>query len=104
MRCEECLPLIEEYIDGELGERTSDRIAAHLSTCHACASEVAELEHEQEIYAHYQRDIAVTPAQWNKGALHPARGRMTIDTFLTLMAWHDDNHLDQLARALEGKA
>jgi len=47
---------------------------------------------------------ALTAEQWNKGALHPARGRMTIDTFLTLMAWHDDNHLDQLARALEGKA
>jgi hypothetical protein len=29
---------------------------------------------------------------------------MSIDTFLTLMAWHDDNHLDQLQRALEGKA
>jgi hypothetical protein len=29
---------------------------------------------------------------------------MTIDMFLTLMAWHDDNHLDQLKRALEGKA
>ena len=47
---------------------------------------------------------ALTPAQWSKGALHPVRGRMTLDTFLTLMAWHDDNHLDQLARALAGKA
>ncbi len=47
---------------------------------------------------------ALTPAQWTKGALHPVRGRMTLDTFLTLMAWHDDNHLDQLARALEGRA
>jgi hypothetical protein len=47
---------------------------------------------------------ALTPAQWNKAALHPVRGRMTLDTFLTLMAWHDDNHLDQLARALQGKA
>jgi uncharacterized damage-inducible protein DinB len=47
---------------------------------------------------------ALTPAQWNKGAIHPVRGRMTLDTFLTLMAWHDDNHLDQLARALDGKA
>jgi hypothetical protein len=46
----------------------------------------------------------LTPAQWDKGGLHPARGRMTIDTFLTLMAWHDDNHLDQLQRSLEGKA
>jgi len=47
---------------------------------------------------------ALTPAQWDKGGVHPARGRMTIDTFLTLMAWHDDNHLDQLKRALAGKA
>ena len=29
------------------------------------------------------------------------RGRMTIDDFVTLMAWHDDNHLDQLRRALD---
>jgi hypothetical protein len=29
---------------------------------------------------------------------------MKIDDFVTLMAWHDDNHLDQLKRALEGKA
>jgi len=47
---------------------------------------------------------ALTPEQWRKGGIHPVRGRMTIDTFLALMAWHDDNHLDQLARALEGKA
>ena len=29
---------------------------------------------------------------------------MTADDFVTLMAWHDDNHLDQLKRALDGKA
>ena len=46
----------------------------------------------------------LTPAQWDKGAIHPVRGRITIDGFLTLMAWHDDNHLDQLARALDGRA
>jgi len=46
----------------------------------------------------------LAPAQWDKGGTHPVRGRMTIDTFLTLMAWHDDNHLDQLKRALDGKA
>ena len=32
------------------------------------------------------------------------RGRITIDDFVTLMAWHDDNNLDQLRRALEGRA
>jgi uncharacterized damage-inducible protein DinB len=46
----------------------------------------------------------LTPAQWDKGAIHPVRGRITIDGFLTLMAWHDDNHLDQLARAPDGRA
>jgi uncharacterized damage-inducible protein DinB len=43
-------------------------------------------------------------AQWTRGGVHPVRGRLTLDFFLTLMAWHDDNHLDQLRRALAGKA
>jgi hypothetical protein len=32
-----------------------------------------------------------------------SRGRRTIDDFLGLMAWHDENHLAQLARALRGE-
>ena len=32
-----------------------------------------------------------------------SRGRRTIDDFLTVMAWHDANHLDQLRRAVEGR-
>ncbi|MGH7334468.1 MAG: hypothetical protein ACREKS_17350, partial [Candidatus Rokuibacteriota bacterium] len=39
-----------------------------------------------------------------RGGIHITRGRITIDDFVTLMAWHDDNHLDQLRRALEGRA
>jgi len=46
----------------------------------------------------------LTPAQWDKGGIHPVRGRITMDAFLSLMAWHDDNHLDQLMRALQGRA
>jgi hypothetical protein len=45
----------------------------------------------------------LTSEQWEKGAVHPVRGRITIDGFLTLIAWHDDNHLHQLVRALEGR-
>jgi hypothetical protein len=45
---------------------------------------------------------ALTPDQWSRGGTHPQRGRMTFDDFLTLMCWHDDNHLDQLKRALAG--
>jgi len=46
----------------------------------------------------------LTPEQWKRGAVHATRGRRTADDFVTLMAWHDDNHLDQLARALEGRS
>ena len=47
---------------------------------------------------------ALTPAQWERGGIHPVRGRMSVEDFVTTMAWHDDNHLDQLRRALDGKA
>ena len=50
----------------------------------------------------YLRGLA--PEQWKRAAVHPQRGRMTVGDFVTLIAWHDDNHLDQLRRALEGKA
>jgi hypothetical protein len=29
--------------------------------------------------------------------------RLSIDMLVTLMAWHDDNYLEQLTRAVEGK-
>lgn len=44
------------------------------------------------------------PEQWERGGTHATRGRMTIRDFVGLMAWHDDNHIDQLRRALEGEA
>jgi hypothetical protein len=46
----------------------------------------------------------LTPDQWMRGGIHATRGRMTFDDFVALMAWHDDNHLDQLKRALDGRA
>jgi DinB family protein len=46
---------------------------------------------------------SLEPAGWQRGGLHPRRGRMTVDDFVTDQAWHDDVHLDQLRRALDGK-
>jgi uncharacterized damage-inducible protein DinB len=43
------------------------------------------------------------PEHLDRGGVHPTRGRMTIKDFVGLIAWHDDNHLDQLKRALSGK-
>jgi hypothetical protein len=65
MKCEDCLPLVEEYSDGELSEREAARVESHVVTCEACAQELETLSREQEIYARYRRDVQVTPAQWN---------------------------------------
>jgi hypothetical protein len=43
-------------------------------------------------------------SDWARGGVHlDGRGRRTLDEFLAVMAWHDDNHLDQLRRALDGR-
>ncbi|HTO12930.1 MAG TPA: DinB family protein [Candidatus Binatia bacterium] len=65
----------------------------------------------EQALAHFRRRrgesletlIALPPAGWQRGGEHPARGRLTIDMLVAHMAWHDDNHLEQLIRALEGR-
>jgi uncharacterized damage-inducible protein DinB len=43
--------------------------------------------------------------QWERaGVQMDSRGRRTLDDFLGVMAWHDPNHVDQICRALEGRA
>lgn len=44
----------------------------------------------------------LSPAQWERGALHPNRGRWTFADWTAGMARHDDAHLEQLRRALAG--
>ncbi len=47
---------------------------------------------------------ALSPEQWRRGSLHLIHGRMTFADWTCLMAAHDDKHLDQLHRALAGRA
>ena len=54
----------------------------------------------QETLAFLRR---LTPVQWQRGSIHATLGRMTFDDWVTLIAAHDDNHLSQLERALEGR-
>jgi len=46
----------------------------------------------------------LAPADWQRGGTDARRGRLRIDDLVAIMAWHDDNHLEQLQRALEGRA
>src|SRR5438876_272879 len=43
MKCEVCLQLLEEYIDGELREAQAAPINAHLVTCASCGDEFEAL-------------------------------------------------------------
>jgi hypothetical protein len=89
--------------DPKLVGPSADRMAEERQYLRNDAVEaIGAFRRRREENIDYLRKLA--PAQWDKGGTHPVRGRMTIDTFLTLMAWHDDNHLDQLKRALDGKA
>ncbi len=55
----------------------------------------------QESLAHLR---GLATADWQRAGIHPARGRFTVGDFVTLMTWHDQNHLEQLRRALRGDA
>lgn len=66
MKCEECLNLIEEYIDGELDEPVTRLVNVHLAACEMCALRYEELQGEMEVYARYRRDVEVTPALWQE--------------------------------------
>lgn len=43
----------------------------------------------------------LTAAQWRRGGIHQARGRLALDEWVASLAGHDDNHLDQIKRTLE---
>jgi len=45
---------------------------------------------------------SLTAAQWQRYGVHPRRGRVTMDWWVAMLAFHDDDHLDQLKRALRG--
>jgi DinB superfamily len=46
---------------------------------------------------------SLSPAEWERGGIHLSRGRLTLGEWVASLAAHDDNHLAQLHRALEGR-
>jgi len=43
------------------------------------------------------------PEQWERAGIHATRGRETLRDWVTLMANHDLNHLEQMKRAFAGQ-
>src|SRR6266550_3036195 len=64
MKCEGCLKLLEEYLDGELSETEAAPVSAHLITCATCAHEFDALTAEQDLYARYDRELDIAPSMW----------------------------------------
>jgi Putative zinc-finger len=70
MKCEVCSELLEEYLDGELAPGERERVGAHLIECVDCSTRFDELTAEQELFAHYDREIEVPPFLWTRIAEH----------------------------------
>jgi hypothetical protein len=45
---------------------------------------------------------ALDASAWARAGRHARRGRVTVGDLVALMAWHDEAHLDQVKRALDG--
>lgn len=43
---------------------------------------------------------SLSPDQWQRGSIHPERGRVSFEEWTAGVAAHDDNHLKQLKQAL----
>src|SRR5262245_59121892 len=67
-----------------------------------CAAALAAFVRRRRETQEFLRQLE-TAAGARAGVHVDSRGRRTLDEFLSVMAWHDDNHLDQLRRALAGR-
>ena len=70
MKCEVCLELLEEYLDGELPQQEGALVGEHLIACSDCSASFAELTAEQELFARYDREVEVPPFLWTRIAAH----------------------------------
>ena len=65
MKCDDCLNLLETYLDGEAAGREAEEVRTHLMKCAACEEKYEALTAENEVYARYDRAIEISPAIWN---------------------------------------
>lgn len=64
MSCEECLPLLEEHLDGALDAAAAARAAAHLAACAGCAEARERLAREGDFYLSHAPEVAPSPDFW----------------------------------------
>jgi hypothetical protein len=62
MRCDECIPLLEDYVNQQAGETGGQDLRDHLAVCSGCAREYVLLRREQELYG--RCELQVGPEFW----------------------------------------
>jgi hypothetical protein len=83
MKCQEVTAVLEDYFDGELDERHSRTVAAHLSACADCAEAYGALQREQDLFMRYERDVEVTPQLWQGIAARIAADQVELQQVTT---------------------
>ncbi len=64
MKCEACLEMMDELIEGELDGSLAREATAHVAMCGPCSQFYANLRNEQDLYRNYLLDVEPTPAVW----------------------------------------
>ncbi len=78
MNCERCQIELEDFLYGELTERTAAEVRQHLATCAACVAERARLESESAIFAEFYEQTAIEPAAESWNAIRARIGTETV--------------------------
>ncbi len=65
MKCEDCLPLLDLYADGELPPREAYDVAGHLGACASCEARHRSLRREQALFLSYECEASESPAFWD---------------------------------------
>jgi putative zinc finger protein len=88
MKCDDCLNLLEVYLDGEAGERNREHVQEHLMKCAHCTAALEALTAENELFARYDRGLEMSPAVWNGVAARiAADGNGESKSPLSLSGW-----------------
>lgn len=64
MKCDACLGMMDDLIEGELDDSLAREVTAHIAMCGPCSQLYANLRYEQELYGKYLLDVEPTPALW----------------------------------------
>ena len=64
MKCEACLGMMDELIEGEVDGSLAREATAHMAMCSPCSQHYANFRHEQELLRNYLMEVEPAPALW----------------------------------------